>query len=495
MSAISAPRALSPMLTLAGYGALATAVCVLVFAAPRFLQLSDAPWLAAPVVCLIAAGAAVVLLGPARWALSLFVLYMTASHLYNSPFVVPAAGVEWHPRELLLLLFLGRFGVEVLKARAVLTASPVHFFVGAFGLAWVSMAVTGLLHANSPTNWIAEARYPFFLLAYPALLAFMRTPADVWRVARLLLGIALLIAVAGITLFLVLFAMDMVINNEQNYLGEYVRRQVGPYLLQSVRPNGHMYFEIGCTILISLFFSRGLRLHARAGIVLTLGIFAFAILITMMRTAYVTTALGVGLFLIASLPRVSRGPLLLLGIGGLLFGMLAFGPTLYGKVDTALPALEISLKGRLEEVGGGLGVFAEHPIFGGGLGNTFQAMGYVAKSTQASYGQATYLMVHNVWLYYLFKGGLVAFLLALFGLGGIAAYGWWLSSRLGTSLQRGFCRGLACAFTAQCIGSLAMPRFNYPAGIVFILLTAVAFVVLGECRHSGNSAIVIDNER
>lgn len=468
------------------YLGIGAVLAVLAFKAPAFVPAGAYPWLASVLVLAAAIVGAALVFGPSTWILGVFVLYMTASHMHNSIVVLPLGGIEWHPREPLLMLLLAHFGVRMAHFRVHLPHSPVHLFLGAFVLAWLAMAVTGLLRGNSMTYWVQESRYLIFLLAYPALLDLIDSREKLHLVLKLILGVAIVAAVGSLLLFLYMFLTGNIITNVQNYLGEYVRRQIGPFLLQSARPNAHQYFEIGSVVLTALFFAPGRARRTRFAILTVIGLFAVAIAITMMRTAFIATGLGLVLLAFFSLPRLARGPVILSGASVLLIGLVAFGTLLSGKIEQVLPELGVSLRARVVEIGGGLEVFEQHPLAGGGLGATFEAIGYVSKQTQQSYSQATYVMVHNVWLYYLFKGGLIAFFFALLGLGGISVYGLRLADRLKDPLDRALARGIAAAFAAQCVASLAMPRFNYPSGLIYIALTAVALIVL---RYAGNKTL------
>lgn len=465
----------------AGFGMLLAAA---VFTAPRFINAGPYPYLAGPALFVAALCGIAILFGPTRYAVSVFVAYMAASHMHNSIFILPAAGVEWHPRELVLLALFAHLGIRFMKGDLRPVVSPMHFFVGMLGLAWVAMALTGLVRGNDTTNWIQESRFGFFLGAYAALVLLIQTKEDLFRCIRIIAVIAVLAALSSVFLFLYTYLTGNLITNVQNYLGEFVRRQIGPFLLQSARPNPHMYFEVGTAILVALFFSRDLSLRARIGILALLALFAAAIAITMMRTAFIATGLSLALLAFASLPRPARAPVFTAGIGLLLVAAVIFGALLKDQIEQAIPDLGVSLKARVEETGGGLEVFEEHPLAGGGLGKTFEAMGYVAKETRAAYGQATYLMVHNVWLYFLFKGGLIAFALALASMLAIALYGFYTADHLHNPIHAALARGLAAAFLAQAIASLAMPRFNYPTGLTFIALTATTFVVLARQKRT-----------
>lgn len=484
-----AGRAAAPVLGAAVYAAFGAALAGVAFLAPKMLPMAGQPaWLAGVVLVLALAAGALLVFGPSRWMLTAFIGGMAAAHMHNSPFVLPFAGVEWHPRELLLLLLLAHAGFRLLDGRLRIPATPVHAFMAALALAWGVMAVGGLLRGNEMTNWIQEARFGLFVMAYVALLGLIHTPKSVFACAGLVLGVAIVAALGSIGLFAYTFATGELITNVQNWLGEYVRRQVGPFLLQSARPNPHMYFEAGTVVLMALLFSRGMAARWRIAILAVLVLFFAAIAITMMRTAYIATALSLVFLALASLPRPARAPVITLGLSLALLALVVFGALLRAQIEQAVPELGVSLRARVEETAGGLDVFQQHPLAGGGLGRTFEAMGYVAKETRESYGQATYLMVHNIWLYYLFKGGLITVTLAVFALGGLAFHGFRVADRLALPAHRAFTRGLAAALLGQAIASLAMPRFNYPTGLIYIALTAVALAVLGKAS-ARNTAI------
>jgi O-antigen ligase len=114
------------------------------------------------------------------------------------------------------------------------------------------------------------------------------------------------------------------------------------------------------------------------------------------------------------------------------------------------------------------------------MGSIFKGIGLAAKTSQVGYGAQDFQTVHNVLMYFLFKGGLLGTCLALVGLTGILFRGYMLIYTLRVPFERTIARALVAAYGGQLIASLAMPRLTYPIGAVFVSMIAAAFVVLGD---------------
>ncbi len=271
----------------------------------------------------------------------------------------------------------------------------------------------------------------------------------------------------------------------QNSLGEYVQRLVGPFLLQSVRPNGHMYFEVSVIVLVSYWLSPAATWRKRLLILPLLGIRLFAIAITMMRTAYISLFVSMAVLVVLFLPRELQIIAAFLTLIAVAVGIAAMSVGLHEVVTQAIPGLEISIRARVVEIKGAMRLFLRSPLMGAGMGSSFTGISYVAKTTQFSYTQVAYQTVHNVWMYYLFKGGLVGMVLVALGLGGIIGRGYLITQRIPDLRDRYLMRGLLAALIGQLIASLAMPRLTYPKGAVFLAMAAAAFVVMQRHYFGG----------
>ncbi len=428
-------------------------------------------------VVLVGAG---LLLGPSRPVVGGFIIFMVVTHQYRSPFVFPFGGIEWHPRELVLIAVLAHWGVKLLQGKVRIEADPIHFGPVLLAFHFLLIALVGLVREPNVHRIIAECRYPIFLASYVVLISLVNDKRDLYLYIRIVFVLALLIAVAGFGFFAYTFVTGNVINTQNEY-GEYVQRLIGGHLLQSVRPNGHMFFEISAVVLASLLFCPGVTLRRRALYACFIAIFAAAVLITMMRTAYAT--LFASLVILGFLALPNRRIQVWLAVFGLAtaMGLLAlFGAAMYMGMQEAMPNMGASIKGRLVEIAGAWRVFLEHPVAGAGMGGSFEGMGYVAKTSRLTYTEATYSTLHNVWMYYLFKGGIIGFVLAACGLGIVFVRGWQLIPQIDDVKERCLMRGLVAAWGGQLVASLAMPRLTYPMGYVLIGMMCCAFLVLGR---------------
>lgn len=473
----------------AGLGLVVAVVCVVLagWLAPAVgLQRYD--FAVALGLVLGVAGVAVLVLGPSWIVISLFVAKMFLGHQHLSLLVLPAAGIEFTPRELWLFLLVGHFAVQLVLGRLVIRPDLFHYFFYLYGFYFVMIAAVGVWNQPNLTEIIEELRYPIFLSTYFVFATCQPTRENLWWYARLLLVLTVFIATAATLFFFYTFVTGNVVN-VQNAFGEYVQRAFGPVLLQSVRPNGHMFYEVCSVVLIALLFCPAVKLRWKLVFTALLGLFAFAILITMMRTAYVALACSLAALIFLSLPRGIRWVAALCGVTSLCFGLALFGFEIYEYIRQAIPDLGVSLRARVEEMRGAWELFIQHPLTGAGMGSSFEGMGWATKSSALAYARSTYQTLHNVWMYFLLKGGLVGITLVLFSLGGILGRAYNAMEHREDAFERYFLRGLLAATAGQLVASLAMPRLTYPEGHVFIAMMTAAFFILARPKgeKSGES--------
>jgi len=426
--------------------------------------------------------------GPSRFPLALFLGYMAASHQFRSVATKQFGGIEWHPREVLLFMLLFHWGAKLLQRKASWRHDLADIPMLLYGAFFVEIAVCGLLRETDLHRWISECRYPVFLASYVAFAGLVRDKRTLYHGFWFLFTLGGAIAGLAILFFLYTLATGSVINT-QNAFGEYVPRQIGPLLLQSVRPNGHMMFEILLTVLAALFFCPALSRLQRIGCVLGMGLFGAAIGIGMMRTAYVTVLLSLvlaGYFLIPS--RAARRSVLAVAIIGGVTAALFSAAALYTFLAGIVPVLGESIRGRFEEIRGAWSLFLQYPLLGAGMGSTFEAMGFVSKTSTLAYGQAEYQTVHNVWIYFLSKGGIIGFSMAAAALAGLYGRGVSLIAHARNPVDRYLLIGLAASFGGQLVASLAMPRLTYPNGHVYIAIMAACWGVFAHDLRGNNSA-------
>jgi O-antigen ligase len=469
------------------FGSLAGLCATLgVFFVARFVVTGEHSWLVALVLGGGALLGTVALCGPSRIALTLFIALMIAAHQFRSPMVLPLGPFEVHPRELLLAFLLAHLAAQILLTRADLRVEITHYWVFLYFSFFCIIFALGLLRIEDSSLAVAEMRNPLFLLSFFALAACVHSEAELWYYLRLVLGISVVIAVAGCAFFCYALLSGNIVN-VQNWLGEYVPRLVGPLRIQSVRPSGHHFFEVCSVVLLSLIFARDVALRYRLLFLILIGLFGFAMAITMMRTAWLALACALGVLGVLHLPREARIITGMLGAAGVLGGVVAFGANAYDELLGLLPALEVSLRARVIEMQGAFEAFLRHPFFGAGMGSTFVGLGYVSSKTIRAAATAEFQTVHNVWMYFLFKGGMAGLILVLLGLGGIAGRGYALLDELARPRDRALLRGLLAAFVGQLIASLAMPRLTYASGHVFVAMIAAAIVVMARYSAKKNS--------
>lgn len=458
-----------------------------VFFIARFVFTGEHSWLAAMLMGGGALLGAAALCASSRVTLSLFIALMIAAHQFRSPLVFPLGPFEVHPRELLLAFLLAHLATQVLFTRADLRLEITHYWVFLYFSFFCVIFALGLPRIGDASLVIAEMRNPLFLLSFFALAACAHSEADLRFFLRLVLLVSALIAAAGCAFFCYTFATGHIVN-VQNWLGEYVPRLVGPLRIQSVRPSGHHFFEVCSVALLSLLFAPDVPLRRRFLFVLLLALFGAAIAITMMRTAWLALGCALAVLALLHLPREARIITGVVGTAGLLAAIAAFGASAYDELPGLLPALEVSLRARVIEMQGAFEAFLRHPFFGAGMGSTFMGLGYVSSKSLRAASTAEFQTVHNVWMYFLFKGGMAGMILVLLGLGGIAGRGYQLLDRLARPSDRALMRGLIAALVGQLIASLAMPRLTYASGHVFVAMIAAAIVIMA--RHSRKKSSV-----
>ena len=423
------------------------------------------------------------LLGPSRVMVSLFLVYLIASHQFLSIATVTFGGVEWHPREFFLLALLAHCAVKVFQGKAGLRLDAVHFAVVVYGLFFIQIGLVGLVLQSDLHAVIAECRYPVYLAAYLALAMLVRTRADVMFYVKLITALAAGIAVVGLAFFGYAMVLAGPVQLNQTVLGEFMRTPVGPLIVQTVRPNGHMYFEIAIVVLASMILCPATTPSRRLGYLLLMGLLSLAVLITTMRTAYVAVFISLAILVFLMLPGKGLQLAILAGAALLGFVILETSGVLAHGIDSGITSgLDLSLMGRWVEMSGAWHAFTEHPILGAGMGSTFEGLGLVMSGDQLAAGQTASQTVHNVWMYYLFKGGLVGLFLAMAGLGGILIRGYSLIATARDSREQFFLRGLVAAMAGQLIASLAMPRLTYPSGHLLVAMMATAFLVYATER-------------
>lgn len=430
----------------------------------------------AGVAAWVGAGLAVAyVLSPPSVAVTLFLLFMVASHFSRPFFVLSVGGIEWRPAEMALALLLIHGAVYGLRGRPIFRPDPIHACLYLFAFFYLYLAVRGFWAGNNPTLIVGECRYAMFLACYPVLLMGLASPRALRVPLLAIFFLTLAIAVLSLAYFIYVQVSGH-FTSTQNSLGEFVERKIGPLHFQSVRANGHVFFEIVFVVLAARLWSAQLSPRQRgvhSSLLLLLGA---AILITAMRTAYLAVLVSLAVLALGRAPRRIRYLAALLSLTGLAAGVVLAGLFYAGAFESWFPALGASLKGRFVELEGGLGLFARHPILGAGMGSTFEAMGYVAKTVQFSVAPANYQMVHNVWLYYLYKGGLLGMGLVVLGLGGLMVRAYRIAENLAWPDDRVFLRGLWAAFAGQMAAALTMPRLIYPIGLVLVSLFACIFV-------------------
>lgn len=437
-------------------------------------------WKLALVAAVAAPVALYLLLGPTRPMLAVFLVYMIASHQYISLLIVPLGGIEFHPREFLLFLLLAHCAFKIAQGRMYLRPSPVHAAVAMYASYFALTAAVGVVRQADLHAVVTECRFAMFLLTYVVIVLFA-TGEDVRSIGRLVVGLTVVIAVASLSYAAYKTLTQTAVQLNQTPFGEIMRYPIGPYLVQEVRPNGHMFFEVGIVVAASLVLGHGVTRRERVLLVLLIGLLGAALAITFMRTAYLATLISLGILaLLLPGARYLKAAAVLGGMIVVLAVFIFAGDEAVGLFRERAPNIDLSLQARQVEMRGAWAEFIQHPISGVGMGGTFRGLQLAQAGDQLAAGVVDYQTIHNVWMGFLFKGGLLGFVLVVVGLGGILAN--LHLTAIAESDPRGtaFLRGVTAAFAGQLVASLAMPRLYYPSGHVFVALIAALIVLWPE---------------
>ncbi len=418
------------------------------------------------------------LLLPLHYSATIFIIFMMLNHYYISVRIFPIAGMEIHPREIMMFMFLGNFFMNLILERICWRWSILLYFIVLYILFFVYIATIGFLSGYHWQRVVAETRFPFFFTSALIFPHAWKSLASLKKTINIIFILTVLIAIATYFLFIYVFLTGNVMRF-QNYLGEFVPAQIGPFRLQEVRFNGHMFFEIFFIIFLSQFFYHK-KYKEKIKDLFWLLFFIPPLFILMMKTALVSVFFGCVLVVIIYLPSRLRP------LAFVLFTLCAalsfFSLVLLFHLDILSwtnSSLGISLQARLVEITGALESFMKSPILGTGMGSQFEGIGLASNFWQDLYALATYQTLHNLWVYWLFKGGIIGFCIIAIALTGILLTSGYLVIVRFSGQNKGFWIGYWCALVSQVVVmSLAFPRLSYPIGQVYLAFSVSLFIIL-----------------
>lgn len=455
-------------------------LCALAAVAGVLAQQAFLPLTAAGLLGAIAgiACCTLLVLGSSRIILTPVFLLALLDHQFRSPFIVPFAGVEWHPRELLLILLFVHFVVKLAQPRIWIRWTPLHVAMLLYTAVFAYAAWRGFWLGNDTRAILAECRAPLFLGVFWVFAGAVKTPRDLYYYGYLALCVLAVLATATIGAF-AYFAVTGPIANTQSALGEFVPRLVAGIPLQSIRPSGHAWFEAALVVSLGMLLcprEPWYRKVVYAGLAV---LFAAAIGAGMMRTALVSVTVSLGVMLWLNLPRVGKGltlSLMLFIVGAVTFMALLNPDSAYG-----MPSFQDrSLNARAVETAGALEAIRQQPLFGSGFGSSFEALGLAQRDSASSAIPVAYHSLHNVWLYIAWKAGLLGLAMAVLALAGMLIYSQWVIAHLPSMSQRCLGRSLQAVLIGQLVASAAMPRLTYANGTLFLGIWVMAMVLLEQ---------------
>jgi O-antigen ligase len=407
--------------------------------------------------------------------ITFFITYMLFSHQYYSAATISLGGIDWHPREFLLFLLLAHAALKITLGRTEIHWGMLHRGMGAMAVFFTLVLVIGVFRGNQMSAIIAESRFPIFILAYFATIALVQTRKQVFDSFHIVLLATVAVACMSIAYFVYANLSGKLVQLNQTPLGEFMIYPFRGALIQMVRPNGHVLFEVMLVTLVSVLIST--RTRWRRFFLLCLGaVFAFAITITFMRTAYISVIVSFFFLSLTFIPRKNLMPLLGSFLVLALLGTIAL-VAVQGLAPFSFSGNEVeaSLRARFIEIAGALDVFVRYPILGIGMGGGFEALNMAQSGDQLAAAMREYTTVHNVWVYYLYKGGMVGIGIITFAYFSIVGTGYAALKELDNPYERAVLRGLVASFLAQLVAGLAMPRLIYPQGYVLVGLATIFF--------------------
>lgn len=426
------------------------------------------------------------LLLPLNYSATLFLIFMILNHYYISVRIFPVAGMEIHPREIMMFMLIGNFFVNLILERIYWRWSILTYFILLYLLFFVYIATIGFLSGYHWQRVVAETRFPFFFTSALIFPHAWKSLASLKKTINIIFILTVCIAIVTCLLFIYVFLTGNVMRF-QNYLGEFVPAQMGPFRLQEVRLNGHMFFEIFFIIFLSQFFYHK-EYREKLKAIFWLLFFIPPLFILMMKTALVSVFFGCVLVVIIYLPSRLR-PLAFV-LFALCIALAFFSLVLLFHLDILSwtnSSLGISLQARLVEITGALENFMKSPLLGTGMGSQFEGMGLASNFWQDLYALATYQTLHNLWVYWLFKGGIIGFSIITIALVGILFTSGYLVIVRYSGKDKGFWIGYWCALVSQVIVmSLAFPRLSYPIGQVYLAFSVAVFIILQDHIASSN---------
>jgi len=424
------------------------------------------------------------LLLPLNYSATIFLVFMILNHYYISIRIFPIAGMEIHPREIMMFMFLGNFFVNLVLERIYWRWSVFLYFALLYLMFFVYIATIGFLSGHHWQRVIAETRFPFFFLSALIFPHAWKSLASLKKTINIIFILSVLLGIATCAIFIYVFLTGKVLRF-QNYLGEFVPAKIGPFQLQEVRLNGHMFFEIFFIIFLSQFFYHKEHKEKLKALIFIV-FFIPPLFILMMNTALVTVLFGSVLVVILYLPSRLR-PLMFI-MFTLCLAVIFFTLVLLFHLDILSwtnSDLGISIQSRLVEITGALENLKKSPLLGTGMGSQFEGMGLASNFWQDLYALSTIQTLHNLWVYWLFKGGIIGFCIIIFALAGIIFLSGYLVNIQYQGNDKGFWVGYWCALVAQVVVmSLAFPRLSYPIGQVYLAFSIAIFIILEDEIYS-----------
>lgn len=411
----------------------------------------------------------------ARWPLAAISTILSVVVLLGSESIWKLQlGIQWVEVDLLLLVSSAGMGARLLASRVPIRPSRLDWAIFAFATLIGVGAYIGVVRGVDLGLLRAELRPPAYLVL---VYAIVRASIDRLKRARWIYGVvfaATLLASLKVLAVYLFVPVGLAGESERLFLATRILNSDGG---KRVILHGGEVFPVLMILLAMPWMARfaGSRKLALGGA--ALAVLLFAVVVSFTRSYWLGLAAGAA-GLLALLPRglsfrlafgaaVSSGAVAVLVLG-LQIGLPSFSTVdLVSRVRVRAETLleterDSSAQGRMMELSAIGKVFTESPLFGGGLGSTYQV--YSRDLGRVRDWEYT----HNSYAYYALKTGVVglgAFLMIL-GLG-LETVGR-LALRHPSLEGRLLFAGLAASLVALFVTSLFAPWLTHYVGTAYL---------------------------
>lgn len=382
-------------------------------------------------------------------------LCMTLSGLY----LIGDTGID--PGELAFLISYSLFVIPTTGLLLVKGEIPRQSAIDAWLMVFICLlpygVILGVLNSASPEVIFNDTRFFMFLLAYPALMSFMK-----YHAFRSSIFVALLIVAFTVLVENIYNYQEILLNATMEWQAEKARSTTSEFVLMTAAT---FFFALGSTV--QSFWKRLLC-------VLPVIAFIVGLIITQSRGFWIACLLSFFVVFLVS-TRFEKGRVLLvstitfslLGIGLVIFSQEYL--TVIGGLGARVASfsslgLDISLIERARESNTILELVGRNPIAGYGLGVEYDRWFLVPMHVEAT------SYIHNGYLNLWFKFGLIGLITILAISYQILRKSYHFLNRDTDLLQRTFLKTILASWVGAMVVSITSPQFYSFDGIMLLVV-------------------------